>query len=70
MLHFNILMLHVDMDKSYVNVIISHVDILLPPTCKIIYVDMQHNFAHMRLIYVNMQDNNVDMQLGLSCMLT
>ena len=29
--------------------------ILLPPTCKINYVNMQHNYVNMRLIYVDMQ---------------
>ena len=37
--------------------------ILLPPTCKINYVNMQHNYVHMRLIYVNMQHNYVNMRL-------
>ena len=36
--------------------------ILLPPTCKINYVNMQHNYVNMRLIYVDMQHNYVDMQ--------
>ena len=32
-----------DMDDSYNG-------ILLPPTCEIIYVNMQHDFVNMRLI--------------------
>ena len=35
--------------------------ILLPPTCKINNVNMQHNYVNMRLIYVDMQHNYVDM---------
>ena len=31
--------------------------ILLPPTCKINYVNIQHNYVNMRLIYVDMQHN-------------
>ena len=31
------------------------------PTCKINYVNMQHNCVNMRLIYVDMQHNYVDM---------
>ena len=27
----------------------------MPPTCKINYVNMQHNDVYMRLIYVDMQ---------------
>ena len=37
--------------------------ILLPPTWKINYVNMQHNYVNMRLIYVNMQHNYVNMRL-------
>ena len=35
--------------------------ILLPPTCKINYVNMRDNYVNMRLIYFNMQHNYVDM---------
>ena len=28
--------------------------ILLPPTCKINYVNMQHNYVNMRFIYIDM----------------
>ena len=35
--------------------------ILLPPTSKINYVNMQHNYVNMRLIYVDMQHNYDDM---------
>ena len=41
--------------------------ILLPPTCKINYVNMQHNYVNMRLIYVDMQHNYVDMQVINFC---
>ena len=37
--------------------------ILLPLTCKIIYVNMQHDYVHMPIIYVNMQDKYVDMKI-------
>ena len=36
--------------------------VLLPPTCKINYVNMQHNYVNMQLMYVNMQDNYAHMQ--------
>ena len=42
--------------------------ILMPPTCKIIHVNMQHNYVHIRHIYVNMQQNYIHMQLNLSRM--
>lgn len=32
------------------------------PICKIIYVNMQHNYPFMLFIYVNMQHMYVDMQ--------
>ena len=41
--------------------------ILLPPTCKINYVNMQHNYVNMRPIYVDMQHNNVEMQVINFC---
>ena len=39
---------------------VSYGGILLPPTCKINYVNMQHNYANIRLIYVDMQQYNVE----------
>ena len=45
----------------------SYGDILLPPTCKINYVNMQHNYVNMRLIYVDMQHNYVDMHVINFC---
>ena len=38
--------------------------ILLPPSCKIIYVNMQHDCGHMQItgIYANVQDIFVEMQ--------
>ena len=36
--------------------------ILLPPSCKIVYVNMRHNNIPMRHSYGNMQHNYVDMQ--------
>ena len=41
--------------------------ILLPPTCKINYVNMQNNYVNMRLIYVDMQHNYVDMHVINFC---
>ena len=41
--------------------------ILLPPTCKINYVNMQHNYVNMRLIYVDMQHNYVGMNVINFC---
>ena len=41
--------------------------ILLPPTCKINYVNMQHNYVNMRRIYVDMQHNYVDMHVINFC---
>ena len=41
--------------------------ILLPPTCKINYVNMQHNNVNRRLIYVDMHHNYVDMHVINFC---
>ena len=57
--------------------IFFHDSNLLLPTCKIMHVNMQHNYVHVRLIYastqdnyVNMRDKYVEMQHILRCMLT
>ena len=47
--------------------IVMYGGILLPPTCKINYVNMQHNYVNMRLIYVDMQHNYVDMHVINFC---
>ena len=36
--------------------------ILLPPTCKMNDVNMQHNYVHMKINYVNMLHKYVNMQ--------
>ena len=36
-------------------------------SCKINYVNMQHNYVNMRLIYVDMQHNYVDMHFINFC---
>ena len=41
--------------------------ILLPPTCKINYVNMQHNYVNMRLINVDMHHIYVDMHVINFC---
>ena len=51
----------------YHKIIESYGGILLPPTCKINYVNMQHNYVNMRLIYVDMQHNYVDMHVINFC---
>ena len=58
------------MQHSYVTRDHYYSGILRPYTCKILYVNMQHNYTyiHIRLIYVNMIF--VDMQHILSSMLT
>jgi hypothetical protein len=35
---------------------------ILPPTCKINYVNMQENYVNMQDYYVNMQEDHVNMQ--------
>ena len=48
------------MPNGYVNMkiqIANYDGILLPLTCKINYVNMQHNYVDMQLIFVNMQDD-------------
>ena len=48
--------------------IVLYSDIPLPwwhasaPICKINYVNMQHEYVHLRLIYVTMQQKYVDIQ--------
>ena len=55
-------------------VFIDYGGILPPSTCKMNYVNMQHDYVNMQLIYVilyvNMQDNKFDIEHKLSCMLT
>ena len=46
---------------------VSYGGILLPPTCKINYVNIQHNYVNMRLIYIHMQHNYVDMHVINFC---
>ena len=52
-----------DWDKR----LFSYGGILLPPSCKINYVNMQHNYVDIRLIYVDMQHNDVDMHVINFC---
>ena len=51
--------------NSFRSYIMVHVlsGILLPPTCKIIYVNMQHDCGHMQItgIYANVQHIFVEM---------
>ena len=61
--HVNIIMLHVDINKSHVNIIMLHVDIIYLACRGQKYVTMQHNYVNMRLIYVKMQYNYVNMRL-------
>ena len=37
-------------------------EILLPPPCKINFINMQRYNDHMRLIYINMRNIYIDMQ--------
>ena len=41
--------------------------ILLPPTFKINYVNVQHNYVNMRLIYVDMQHKYDDIHVINFC---